>query len=172
MSIWSKYNVKDLFINNICFTLFKSELVLCISPADDIQITHIILAVGNDGPGTMRAPAYFLESMSVGAIDAAFQPAPVSGGGLSPITQQSEPDIAGFGVNILSSLERDVRNRSVYAHMSGTSMAAPYVTGIAALHAAANPQLRGTELRRYLTDRALPLESPADRVGVGLARFT
>lgn len=131
-----------------------------------------IVAVGNDGPGTMRAPAYFLESMSVGAIDAAFQPAPFSGGGLSPITQQSEPDIAGFGVNILSSLERDIHNRSLYARMSGTSMASPYVTGIAALHASANPRLRGAELRQYLVDQALHLESPADRVGIGLARFT
>jgi len=131
-----------------------------------------IVAVGNDGPGTMRAPAYFLESMSVGAIDAALHPAPFSGGGLSPVTQQVEPDIAGFGVNILSCLERDMRNRSLYARMSGTSMAAPYVTGVAALHAAANPRLRGAELRQALTDQALPLASSSDRVGMGLARFT
>ncbi|MFN8493208.1 MAG: S8 family serine peptidase [Caldilineaceae bacterium] len=131
-----------------------------------------IVAVGNDGPGTMRAPAYFLESMSVGAVDFSLQPAQFSGGGVSAITQQTEPDIAGYGVNILSCLERDVRNHSLYARMSGTSMAAPYVTGIAALLAAANPRLRGSELRQHLTSQALHLDAGPERVGVGLARFT
>jgi subtilisin family serine protease len=131
-----------------------------------------IVAVGNDGPGTMRAPAYFTESMSVGAVDFSLHSAAFSGGGISPVTQQVEPDIAGYGVDIISSLERDIHNRSIYARMSGTSMASPYVTGIAALVAAANPQLRGVSLRQYLTSQALHLEFPTDRVGVGLARFT
>lgn len=130
-----------------------------------------IVAIGNEGPGTLRAPAYFQEAMSVGAVDFAGQSAPFSGGGISPVTQQVEPDIAGYGVNILSSLERNMRNRSLYARMSGTSMAAPYVTGIAALTAAANPGLRGAELRQRLRDQVLPLTAASDRVGAGLARF-
>jgi subtilisin family serine protease len=130
-----------------------------------------IVAVGNDGPDTMRAPAYFTESMSVGAVDALLRPAIFSGGGISPITRQVEPDIVGYGIDIISSLERDIHNRSIYARMSGTSMAAPYVTGIAALVASANPHLRGASLRQYLTSQALNLNLPAERVGVGLARF-
>ncbi|MCX6044298.1 MAG: S8 family serine peptidase [Chloroflexi bacterium] len=130
-----------------------------------------IVAVGNDGPDTMRAPAYFTESMSVGAVDAMLRPAIFSGGGISPVTRQVEPDIVGYGIDIISSLERDIHNHSIYARMSGTSMAAPYVTGIAALVASANPQLRGASLRQYLTSQALNLNLPAERVGVGLARF-
>ncbi len=137
----------------------------------DFEVLPIV-AVGNDGPGTMRAPAYFTESMSVGAVDAFLRPAVFSGGGISPITRQVEPDIVGYGVDIISSLERDVYNHSIYARMSGTSMAAPYVTGIAALVASANPQLRGLSLRQYLTSQALNLNLPAERMGVGLARFT
>ena len=130
-----------------------------------------VVAIGNEGPGTLRAPAYFQEAMSVGAIDRALQPASFSGGGLSPFTQQVEPDIAGYGVDILSSFERDIRNRSHYVRLSGTSMAAPYVTAIAALTAAANPGLRGAALRDHLQRQALHLDALPDRVGVGLARY-
>lgn len=130
-----------------------------------------IVAIGNDGPGRMRAPAYYPEALSVGAVDRQLNPAPFSGGGQSPVAPITEPDVVGYGVDILSSLERQVDGRSVYALASGTSMAAPYVTGIAALAAAADPTLQGEKLRQHLLTQALPLTSARERVGVGLARF-
>lgn len=130
-----------------------------------------IVAVGNDGPGAIRAPAYFTESLSVGAVDDHLLPASFSGGGLSPITHQLEPDLVGFGVDVFSSLERMTNGRSIYAEMSGTSMAAPYVTGIAALIAASDPCMHVNDLRQCLLDRALRLNAPPERVGAGLARF-
>jgi subtilisin family serine protease len=136
----------------------------------DLEVLPIV-AVGNDGPGRIRAPAYFRESLSVGAVDFALQPADFSGSGISPTTQDLEPDLVGYGVDILSSLERDIAGRSIYAQMSGTSMAAPYVTGIAALIAAADPCMHVRDLRQCLLERALPLEAPRERVGAGLARF-
>ena len=51
-------------------------------------------------------------------------------------------------------------------------MAAPYVTGIAALYASADAGFRGERLRQHLLNTALPLQAPVDRVGAGLARFT
>ena len=48
--------------------------------------------------------------------------------------------------------------RSLYAEMCGTSMASPYVTGIAALAASAYGLQGGAPLRQYLIDRALSLE--------------
>lgn len=131
-----------------------------------------IVAIGNDGPGNMRAPGYFPETLSVGAVDFNHKPADFSGGGFSTIDGKTQPDIAGYGVNIFSSLERDGNNRSLYRYMSGTSMATPYVAGIAALYASADTKLRGEALWQHLLNTTLPLRASADRVGAGLARFT
>jgi subtilisin family serine protease len=56
--------------------------------------------------------------------------------------------------------------------MNGTSMATPYVTGIASLYASVDPGLQGETLRHHVLARALPLNAPVERVGAGLARFT
>ena len=138
---------------------------------EDFDVLPIV-AIGNDGPGRTRTPGDFPETLSVGAIDFEHRPASFSGGGPSPISGELQPNIAGYGVNILSSVGRNRANRSLYAEMSGTSMAAPYVTGIAALYASANTNFRGDLLRRHLLSTVLPLQAPPDRVGVGLARFT
>jgi len=137
---------------------------------EDFDVLPVI-AIGNEGPGTVRAPAYFPEALSVGAVDFGLSPYHRSGGGTSPITGDPEPAIAGYGVEVFSSLDRDAANRSWYARMSGTSMATPYVTGIAALFASANPGLQGKALRHHILSQALPLGEPPNRVGVGLARF-
>ena len=138
---------------------------------EDFDVLPVV-AIGNDGPGSLRAPGYFPEILSVGAIDSHHKPVQFSGGGLSPIDGEVKPDIAGYGVNIFSSLGRDINNRSLYKYMSGTSMAAPYVAGIAALYASADAKLQGKKLRQHLIKTALHLQAPADRVGAGLARFT
>ena len=138
---------------------------------EDFDILPVV-AIGNEGPGNVRAPGYFPETLSVGAIDSHHKPAGFSGGGLSPINGEVQPDIAGYGVDIFSSLGRDINNRSLYKYMSGMSMATPYVAGIAALYASTNAKLQGKALRQHLIDTALPLQVPADRVGAGLARFT
>ena len=77
----------------------------------------------------------------------------------------------GYEVNVLSSLERDVDRHSLYARKSGTSIATPYVTGIAALVASADPDLQRRALGRRLIDDALALDELENRVGAGLARF-
>ena len=130
-----------------------------------------VTAIGNDGPGSMRAPGYYPETLSVGAVDFSLNPASFSGGGVSPLTNDPEPDTAGYGVDVLSSLERDAGGRSIYARMSGTSIASPYVAGIAALAASAHPWLSGPALRQHVIDNAMPLQAPQTRVGAGLARF-
>lgn len=137
---------------------------------EDFEVLPVV-AIGNDGPGKMRAPGFFPEVLSVGAVGADFEPALFSGGGTSPLTGKTTPDVAGFGVDIVSSYERTMSNRSRYVRMSGTSMATPYVTGIAALYAAADPTLQGDALRARVVADALPLDRPADRVGAGLARY-
>jgi len=142
----------------------------------DILVTDFavlpITAVGNDGKGKVRAPAYFPHTIAVGAVDYALKVADFSGSGLSPMTGKAEPNLMGYGVDVISSYERDRHNHSHYRALSGTSMASPYVTGIAALYAAADPSLQGQALWDRLMQTALPIEgTTADRAGSGLARF-
>lgn len=138
--------------------------------SDDFGVLTVV-AIGNDGPGKMRAPGFYPECLAVGAVDYQLEAADFSGGGISPITGKPKPDICGIGVDVISSFERTMANRSRYVRMSGTSMASPYVTGIAALYASMRPEMQGPDLRQRLVSSALPLKESGDRVGAGLARF-
>jgi subtilisin family serine protease len=138
---------------------------------DDFDVLPVI-AVGNDGRGVIRVPASFDEVLAVGALTYNNEPWDRSGGGNSPLTQSIKPDIAGYGVDVLSSIERDVDNKSWYARMTGTSMATPYVSGIAALLASSDNRLQGQRLRERLIENAHSMDFPQDRVGVGLARYS
>jgi subtilisin family serine protease len=140
------------------------------STLDALDILPVV-AIGNEGANIVQAPAYFPEALSVGAVDFKHTPASFSGGGISPITGKAEPNIVGYGVDIFSSLERNTDNQSLYARMSGTSMATPYVTGIAALFASVQPELKGKKLRQLMINKAKSLNFSLDRVGAGLANF-
>ena len=63
----------------------------------------------------------------------------------------AEITICAIGTNVLSTLPG---NR--YDRMSGTSMAAPFVTGVALL-VKAFPKLSREEIRRCILDRAIPI---------------
>jgi len=131
-----------------------------------------ITATGNEGIGEVRAPAYFANTLSVGAVDWELNVPQFSSSGVSPITKEHEPNLVGFGVDVVSSYERDRHNRSLYRAMSGSSMATPYVAGIAALYACCGRMVQGTELAQQLLRTALPLpNAPKGRAGAGLARF-
>jgi subtilisin family serine protease len=130
-----------------------------------------IVAVGNDGNGIVRAPATFADTLSVGAVGDDLTAASFSGGGISTLSGEWEPNFVGYGVDILSSYQRTQEGISEYLRMSGTSMAAPYVAGIAALYAGQDPSLQGAKLWAKLQETALPLAGDPDRVGGGLVRF-
>lgn len=67
--------------------------------------------------------------------------------------------IAAPGVNILSTVLGDK-----YEHMSGTSMAAPFITGISAMLMAYNPKLNPGEIKKNLLRTAVPFDHLRDKV--------
>lgn len=131
--------------------------------------TVIIAAAGN---GSLRPdviapidhPANCPSIVSVAAVDPYLRIAPFSGGGIE--VGGGEVTIAAPGVAIRSAWPRP----ALYRTLTGTSMASPFVAGIAALIAEANPASRGRELLDLLIRAARPLSLPARDVGAGFVQ--
>jgi subtilisin len=129
----------------------------------------IIAAAGNESqrPSVIAPvghPANCPSILSVGAVDPQLGVAIFSCGGLNP--QGGQVDIAGPGVAVRSSWPRP----TLYRTISGTSMATPHVAGIAALHAEANPDMRGGSLGWLLLQSSRRLGLSTRDIGVGLVQ--
>lgn len=125
-----------------------------------------IFSAGNDGPEseTIESPASYPESFAVGATDRQDLIARFSSRGPSP-WDEVKPEASAPGVGIVSTLPG-----GALASRSGTSMAAPHVSGLVALIRSANPALSVDEIEQILTQTALPLGEghPNDTYGWGL----
>ena len=117
-----------------------------------------VQSAGNKGPecGTISDPAaIYAASLTVGATDSADTIANFSSRG--PVTRDGsnrlKPEVVAPGVSVRSSLPD-----SEYGQMSGTSMAAPHVAGLAALLISARPYLQGnvTFLEETIRMTAVP----------------
>ncbi|GAB3194628.1 S8 family serine peptidase [Nesterenkonia suensis] len=127
----------------------------------------IIAAAGNNARrssgenGFVGAPANSPFVMAVGALD--------SERGIADFSARTLPgrggqvDVAAPGVDVLSSWVGAERHRSI----SGTSMATPHVSGVAALLAEATG-FRARELWAEIVQEAVRLELPSVDVGSGL----
>jgi type VII secretion-associated serine protease mycosin len=126
---------------------------IAVATAVDYAETHgvlVVAAAGNDGPtGAANYPAALDDTLAVASQD--------EGGDVSWFsTRGAYVDITAPGSGIVSTY-KDGR----WAYMSGTSMAAPHVTGAAALLLAAEPGLTPAQVRARIVGTA------ADRGAVG-----
>jgi subtilisin family serine protease len=134
--------------------------------------TLIIAAAGNSaGSAGSLIPAAYPQVLTVGALDPGYGLAWYTNVG-SPIDFVAPGGDFRLGTSsgIFSSTFNYVTQEPNYSYYQGTSMAAPHVTGVAALVKAANPSLTAAQLRTRLEQSTLDLGPLGrdDRFGWGL----
>ena len=123
----------------------------------------VVAAAGNDGPsGSPKWPAFSDLSLAVTALDRDGNPA-ASG------QRGAYIDIGAPGVAILSTVPVALRGRE-YEAQSGSSMAAAFVSGTAAILVSIKPDLAVQELREILLATARDVGAPGrdDATGFGM----
>lgn len=129
--------------------------------------TMLIAAAGNESRrpdylAPVGHPANCPSIMAVGAVDEQLHVAPFSCAGLNE--DGGQVGIAAPGVNVRSAWTRP----KLYNTISGTSMATPFVAGVAALYAQADKANRGQALWDVLVQQVRLLDDPKRDVGAGL----
>jgi subtilisin family serine protease len=124
--------------------------------------TVFIAASGNESNNNDATPSYpasydVPNVISVGAINNRGALASFSNFGKKTV------HVAAPGVNIYSSVDGDG-----YESMSGTSMAAPHVSGVAALLFAHEPQLTNIQLKERIISTSRPIPGTRGKIFAGL----
>jgi len=135
-----------------------------------------VVAAGNDfddfGYGSVTSPANAPAAIAVAAADSGDVVAGFSSGGPTPVSLQAKPDVTAPGVSVLSSLPA---SQGTWGVLSGTSMAAPHVSGAAALLRQRHPAWSVAQIKSALVQTGDPVrtgaggaEAPAMREGGGM----
>ena len=130
----------------------------------------VITAAGNNGPGkcTINSPGTSPLVITVGAADLTHsEDGDIRVAGFSSrgptLSGDTKPDLIAPGVDICS---LDGKNPKGYVVQSGTSMASPVVSGVAACLYAMRPDLTPAHVKQILVHDALPLKKE-DRYAQG-----
>ena len=145
--VWAVDNGARLVNMSLQFYAFNPVFQQAVQYAH-AQGALLVAATGNNGNTNVAAPARWPETIAVAATDNRDVRASFSNFG-------PEVDLAAPGVNVYS-----LSSTASYIYKSGTSMAAPHVTGAAALLWAYNPALTRDEVRALLTAGATDLGDP------------
>jgi subtilisin family serine protease len=143
--------------------------------------TVVVAAIGNEGVNASSSPANAYDAVAVGAVDEDRRVPPFSGGGRIDASDAFGeppadwpatyvvPDVTAPGVRVASAA---AGTNGSYVFRQGTSMAAPHVSGIAALAVAATDGRTGPAvIESALVDTAVhPANAtePDDRYGHGV----
>lgn len=128
-----------------------------------------VFAAGNNGymDGRVGVPAAFPHAFAVGATDERDQWGWFSSLGPAKWDGKTyvKPDVAAPGVKIFSAHWKS----DGFNNLSGTSMAAPQVTGLVALILQANPDLSVADIMRIIRETSIDLgvKGPDEKFGYG-----
>lgn len=119
-----------------------------------------VFSAGNDGDGISSTPGNSPLSFSVGALDQDNRIGTFSSGADHinwednevTLLDYTKPDVSAPGVDIVSCIPENK-----YASMSGTSMAAPHLTGSIGLLAEAFPDISAYDLRAFIESSAVDM---------------
>jgi len=120
--------------------------------------TLFVASAGNNGnlgedPGTIGSPGVAASALTVGAVNGNDKQAVFSSEGPTRGTYRLKPDLTAPGIDILGA-RAGARDGDLYVGMSGTSQAAPIVTGAAALMLQQHPSHTWKQLKADLTTAA------------------
>jgi len=164
---WSVENGADVINLSLGFPDDQPALKAAVDAAEQKGVI-VIASAGNESDGSvtaqsldnMKYPAKYPSVIAVGSIDSQNNRSVFSSVGDS--VELSAPGSYVYSTFINNS----------YTHMDGTSMAAPYVSGMAALYLEAYPNLSNRQIRTIMGEHSLDLGTPGrDReFGLGLVQ--
>jgi len=160
-------------IINISLGVLENDPSLPISAAANVAAasgTIIIVAAGNNDTGAqLAAPAAANLPITVGAGNiTGDRVANFSSAGPAGELFYIKPDIIAPGEGVLTTFPTFSGNP--YGFMNGTSIAAPIVTGIAALMLEALPDATSHEIKARLMNTAMPVSASVFSAGAGLVQ--
>lgn len=135
---------------------------LAVNAAADLGIV-VVVAAGNEGRwSSIQSPGTAANAITVGAVDGDDAVAEFSSRGPVEPGYGSKPDLVAPGVAI-----RSTWPGGTSATLSGTSMAAPHVAGIAALVRAVHPAWSSEQVRSAIVNSARPIGAAVMEGGAG-----
>ena len=149
----------------------RGQLLRAVDYAWDNDIV-VVAAAGNNGPepGSVTIPGISRKIITVGCFDDSDED--VLGQGLKPAYSGQgptescimKPELVVPGTNIISC----ANTKAYYAKKSGTSMAAPIVTGAIGLLLSKHPEFKPKDVKLRLYERAVDLGLPTQKQGWGM----
>ena len=126
-----------------------------------------VVAIGNEGRNQTRSPGNYVDVLSVGAINRQGRVCRFSGGGTLVVDyhQYNVPQVVAPGEAVYSCVVG-----GGYQAWNGTSMAAPVVSGIAALILQKHTDLTVAELHEEIISRCMKVDDDPGRQGYGLVQ--
>ena len=183
---WAIENEADIINMSLGFSYYEPLFAEVIDMLIDQFGILPVVAIGNENHGNSSSPGNAPNAFSVGAVEkmarGKLEVAFFSSGaslvfpGDEPDALVTKPDVVAPGVQVLSCIppEKKADGLHEYAYMSGTSMATPHVSGVAALLMAAHPRAPVADIVTVLKETAMhpggEQRRPDNRWGYGLIR--